>query len=500
MKLTIIQTSDIHGYLYPHNYINDVNCGLLRFEAYIKKLKSEGDVLLIDTGDVIQGSPLTYYLNKFKDYEIHPIINELNKFSYDVFTPGNHEFNYGIEYLSASLSDFNGQILNANIDGLDLVCKSKPYKIFNYDGFKICVFGLTTSHVPNWEEASNIEGLTFNSIIETYKKYEDEIKSLSDMIIVNYHGGFEYDLDNLDVETEVITHENDGGLLLKTFDSIDILLTGHQHREINKIINDTLCMQPGCNGNNLSKIDIVDGKIIDHELVIINEYKITPTEILEISENNTQNFLDQVIGTSTNKMLIDDLFDARINSHPLVNFLHQVQLELTNADVSAVSLFDSAIGFDLDISVRDIVANYPFPNTLKVLSVNLDALKQAMEVSAEYFEIINGVITTSDKFTKPKPQHFNYDMFGGVNYTIDITKPVGSRVTIKSFINDVDLNNIKIVINNYRAANFSWYPMYEGCEVIYDLNMDMVELLINYISEHKNIDVSLESFYNVITK
>ncbi|MGL5020623.1 MAG: bifunctional metallophosphatase/5'-nucleotidase [Mycoplasmatales bacterium] len=494
MSLIILQTSDVHGFLYPHNYVENKNIGLLRFEQYINDLRKDNDVLLIDSGDFIQGSPLTYFLNKFQNYKINPLVEQMNAFKYTVFTLGNHEFNYGLDYLKTTLKDFKGDILEANISGLENYLDVVPYKIYEYNDAKVGIIGLTTSHIRNWEKEENIPGLEFLDIVEIYKKYEKELKEKCDIVLVNYHGGFENELDNLDVPTETLTRENEGCRLIKNHDSIDILLTGHQHREIAQKINNTICMQPGYQALNMSYIKIDQKKIVDYKLVNLQDKKINPVENLQQQENLVQKFLDQVIGHIDQDMLVENLFDARINGHALINFIHKVQFDLTNASISAVSLFDTAIGFKKEISVRDIIANYPFPNTLKVIKITKEDLKEAIEISASYFENKNGTLTVSQKFSYPKPQHYNYDMFSGVEYTIDVNMPIGSRVTITSILE----NEITIVLNNYRATNFSWYPMYENKELVEEITIDMVELLINYITKNKSFIVDNTNNFKVI--
>jgi 2',3'-cyclic-nucleotide 2'-phosphodiesterase/3'-nucleotidase len=495
MSTIIIQTSDIHGFLYPNNYIEDKPIGVLRFENYLAKLRVDHDVILIDTGDLIQGSPLTYHLNKFQNEIDNPIISQVNHLGYDVFTLGNHEFNYGLDYLQRSLSKFNGQIVDASIDGLDKILDVKPYTIIESNDLKIGIIGLTTSHIPYWEDEKHIAGLTFNNIVETYRLYEKELKANCDFIIVNYHGGFEYDLNDLNIPTELINHENDGGLLLKSFDSIDLLLTGHQHREISQLINNTVCMQPGYQCANISQIEIVNGQIVDYKLVNLDTVVINPIKSLSDAEVKVQSFINQIIGTLDDDLLVEDLFDARVNGHDVINLIHQVQLSMTGADISAVSLFDSAIGLKKDITVKDVIALYPFPNTLKVLRITKDELIQAIEVSASYFELVDNELTVSDKFNYPKKEHYNYDMYSGCEYTIDVTKPVGQRVKLIDFNQDT----IDIVVNNYRASNFAWYPMYEDKEVIKEITIDMVELLINYISENKHIVIDDNSKFKILT-
>lgn len=502
-EIKILQTSDIHSYIFSHDYVQDKMQGLLSYADYIKELQKKYEVLLIDSGDMFQGSALSYFLsNQSNNINFNnPITDLLNNLNYTVFTPGNHEFNYGQDYLQKSLANFKGDVLVANITGLDKLINCKPYELYKVNNKVIAIIGFTTKAVPTWEKPNNISGLTFNSIVDTYQQYEKELLTKSDMIIVNYHGGFESDLNNLDNYTPNNNYENEAIRLLKEFKSIDILLTGHQHRAINQYINGTLCVQPYHNGMMMNEITLNETlKIIKHTQVqpqkLVSNSNI---ETLDKCEKDVQTYLDMIIGHVNIEMIIDDIFKARLNSHPLVNFINDMQLEITGADVSAMSLFDSAIGFSKDITIRNIIANYPFPNTLKVLEINQEDLKDILEVSASYFVLQEKQLTVNKRFTTPKAQHFNYDLYGGIKYTFDLTKESGNRVSNIEFINkNIDLNKIKIVVNNYRSSSFQWYPAYENKKVIKETNIDMIELLIKYISDKKNITVSDKSLMKII--
>ncbi len=512
-ELIVLQTSDIHGYLFNTDYIKDFDQGLISYYKFIKDIKEKfKHVLLLDNGDLIQGSPLTYYLHKnFNNY--NPIIDMLNELDYTALTFGNHEFNYGLEYLVQSYNIFKGDILIANIENIEKKINTKPYKIYDFDGFKVGVIGFITANIPVWEKKENIQGLKFNSVVECYRKYEKELQEKTDYIICLYHGGFETDFENLNNDFDTASIENEGIRILKSFNSIDLFLTGHQHLNINNKVNNTLCRQPEANAKTLSfvNVNINNKKVISSKTIYAKDElnKISkgclqniknelPQKIISIEEK-TQKYLDQVIGHLNKDILVDDIFNARYYSHPLVNLINKVQLDVTGADVSAISLFDSAVGFKKNITIRHLLANYPFPNTLVVLEITKKVLEKALEVSGSYFNYTNNKVVINEKFTTPKKQHFHYDLFDGIEYELNISKPVGSRAKIKKFFNkDVNFKKIYIVVNNFRSTNYEWYPMYKNAKVIKEINYDMVEILINYISLKKEIKVDSTPRFKII--
>ena len=500
MKLVIYQTSDLHGYVYPTNYVTDQSLGILKIGSYILKDEKNYDTSLkIDCGDLIQGSAFSHYLSK-KGITDNPIIQGLELIGYNVYVLGNHEFNYGLDYLSNSYKLVSDKVLNANIKGLPF--NTKPYEIFDFDGFKVACIGLTTSFIPNWEHESNISNLHFLDPVEMYRKYESELKEQSDFIIVCYHGGFEKSLDENMTPTEKLTKENQGSELLENFDSIDMILSGHQHRSLIAKIKGVVCSQPLNNGQNFAKIILdTETKEISYELVDVSILSDEIDEKLEVIFKEVQlelkDYLDEEIGHFCKDIIIDDIFIARLKGHPFINFLHEVQIDISHADFSALSLFDSAIGFKKDVSIRDVLINYPYPNTLKVLKIKGSQLKEAIEKSATYFVIEDGSVQINKDFLVPKVQNYNYDTFGGLTYEIDLSKAFNDRViSMKKNNQQIKLDEYyTIVLNNYRASNTSIYPCYENAEVIKEINIDMSEIIIDYFQKHNEVKVVDEVNY-----
>ena len=149
------------------------------------------------------------------------------------------------------------------------------------------------------------------------------------------------------------------------------------------------------------------------------------------------------------------------------------------------------MGFSKKISVRDVLINYPYPNTLKVLEVTGEKLKEAIEKSATYFVVEDGKVGINKDFLHPKIQHYNYDTFGGLEYKIDLSRDFYDRVVyMKKDGKDISMDKTyTIVLNNYRASNTSIYPAYKGCKVVKEINLDMSEIILDYIQKHKKIIV-----------
>ena len=354
--------------------------------------------------------------------------------------------------------------------------------------------------------------------VEAYGYYEKEMQEQSDMIVVCYHGGFEKSVDTAWQATEAFTKENQGSQLLETYPSINIMLSGHQHRSFATSANGVICTQPKNNGITFSKIviDTDKNKTLEPNEVVIHGYpcsfELINTDTIDLTLNKDiesiftqtakklEDYLDTPIGFFEEDILIDDVFSARKNGHPFTEFLHIVQLSISNADFSANSIFDTAIGFKKQVTIRDVLINYPYPNTLKVLEVSGHNLKKAIEKSATYFVLQDGKAIINPKFLSPKIQNYNYDTYGGLDYTIDISKDFGERVTYMG-INGVPLDLDKtysIVMNNYRASNSTIYPSYKDAKVLKDISIDMSEIIIEYIQSKGIIQLSKIKNYQII--
>ncbi|RLQ94088.1 bifunctional metallophosphatase/5'-nucleotidase [Falsibacillus albus] len=519
-SLAILETSDVHGNVFPINYgLNaESPVGLGKIAALIQQERNKHEhTLVIDNGDVIQGTPLTYHFARYLDGKPNPMIQILNHLGYDAAVFGNHEFNYGLELLHKSINESSFPWLSANLLNKETgePFFGKPYLIKEYEnGPKVGVLGLTTHYIPNWEKEEHIEGIEFEDCLQSAKKWVNFLKNEEkvDLLIVSYHGGFERDLETGE-PTEVLTTENQGYQMCQEIDGMDILLTGHQHRFISgESVNGVLVVQPGSQGRALGKASVEMVKEDGNWRVAEKSSQLLYTEEVEADEQvlemvkdyeeATQKWLDQPIGKIKGDMEVRDPMKIRTGDHPLIEFFNRVQMEATNADISSTALFDNlAPGLKSDVTMRDVVANYIYPNTLKVIRVKGKDIKEALEQSASYFAPYNGEeIEVNPKFLYPKPEHYNYDMWEGIDYEINISKPFGERITKLEYKGDpLEMNReYDVVMNNYRSGGGGNYLMFKDKPVIVDLPMDVSELIANYILERKEIEATVDYNWRVV--
>jgi len=517
-SITVLATSDLHGHLHPTDYRSrdEHSIGLGKLATLIRAERSiDPALLLIDNGDLIQGSPLASYSIK-NNTDTHPLIAALNDLCYDAAVPGNHEFNYGLDVLTQVVRSSDFPWLSAGILYKDNELRSfcKPYVMKMVNGIRVAILGVTTHYIPNWEQPAHIAPLAFLDALETVKMWVPRIRQEEqpDVMIVSYHGGFERDLLTGEL-TEALTGENQAYAMCSEVEGIDVLITGHQHRLLAEQLNGVAIIQPGCNGQAIGKITI--DFIQEHgrwtivekhaELLHLNSDTLTDIEILSSSmelEEQVQSWLDQPVGLVDGDMRLMDPMSCRLAETPFIEFINRAQMETAGVNISCTALLsNSSKGFNEVITRRELLSNFPFPNTLVVLRLHGRDLRAALEQTACYFTIDSyGNPAVNPAFLEPKPQHYNYDMWEGVEYRLNIANPPGSRVIMlnyngKELLDDMELD---VVMNNYRAGGGGNYDMFKGKMKVREILIDTAELLEEYIVARGSIIATCNSNWEVV--
>lgn len=509
MKLVFLHSSDIHGFIFPTDYQEKNSYaapfGLSRLSSITKQQRDKygtENVIVTDSGDCLQGSPLAAYVHESNsDANLKAFADCYNLIEYDVRCLGNHDFNFGLSYLKKYLAYSKGTFLNSNIlaEKNDLPAFGQDYIIINKNGIKVGIIGITTQRVPFWEPADHVEGLKFKSAFEQVKQITAFLRSKIDVLAVLYHGGFEADL-HTGTRKEPQTGENEGYRILQEIPDIDVMLTGHQHRRLNIVDHETAIVQPGYRGESIGKIVLnIDQrskeiKAISTELIDAQNYE-SDCEINASSlslEQKAQKWLDQPIAYLDEPALILNADEARIKGSPFINLLQDMQLYFTKADVSATALMsETAQGFNKNVSMRDILLNYPFANQLCIVKVTGKELRNIVEYSLKFLiKDKRGKIMFDPQY---RNQLFNFDVFYPLNYEADVLRPVGSRLT-KFELNGqpiLEQKKYRLAVNNYRAMGGGFYPDYNINKIEKILEKDYVEMFKEFLTKnHPKINLS----------
>lgn len=460
VTLTILETSDLHGHIYSYDYAIDAptsNTGLTRVATVVKQEREKDpDLILLDNGDAIQGNLISLFNNDL----VHPITNAMNLLNYDVRVLGNHEFNYAFDMLTRSIDTFSGDFITANIYKPDGQRWLAPYAIKEVKGVKVGIFGIVAPHVPQWEasDPDHYDNMTFTTPMEETGKMVEQLRDQVDVLIGSIHYGREGDYDVQGVYE-----------IAEAYPQVDAFFVGHAHEVLaEENAGGTPILEPGDLGKFVSKLTLTLKKSADGFEIVKKEYEnIDSTNFEEdpslqmamaYVHEASVNDANTVVGHVSADFLPDGQFwlpgipYAQIQDTALMDLINEVQLYYSGADVSLAALFTTDSNLKQgDYRKKDAVNVYKYDNTLMSVKVTGAELKAIMEnYAGAYFNSYRqGDVTIS---FNPEFRMYNYDMFAGVNYEIDISKPVGERIVNLTYKGEPlkEDQELVLALNNYR--------------------------------------------------
>ncbi|MBX4133250.1 bifunctional 2',3'-cyclic-nucleotide 2'-phosphodiesterase/3'-nucleotidase [Frischella sp. Ac48] len=487
VDLRILETSDIHANMMDYDFYKDdytQRFGFTRTASLIRKMQNEvKNSVLVDNGDLIQGSPMadwaySNYLNDLNDQRTHPAYKALNAMHYTVGGLGNHEFNYGLDFLNRVLAGATFPYINANIFD---VKTDKPYfrpyviidtLVIDRDGkpqhLKIGYISFVPPQVMEWDK-NNLSGKVYaKDITETAKLFVPKIKAEgTDVIIAIAHSGLSSEPYKLMAENSVY--------YLSTVKDIDAILFGHTHSIFpgknfnniagidnhNGLVNGIPAVMPGQWGDHLGVIDLTleqrEGRwhVIQSKSqakpifdTINNKALVDPDQsvraVLVDDFKQTRHYMGRIIGESS-----DDLFStlALVQDDPTIQLINNAQIDyvkyyiqgdpdLANLPViSAIAPFkagsrknDPTAYIEIPkgkLSVKSVADLYVYANTLAAVKINGIKLKEWLECSAGLFNQVDIQDTQPQYLINwQKFRLYNFDIIdGGIGYEIDITQP-----------------------------------------------------------------------------
>lgn len=456
--IQILATSDLHGKFYPYDYaVNEESRSgsLVQIASAVKKYRTK-DTVIIDVGDTVQDN----YSELFFKEKIHPMMLAMNEIGYDIWALGNHEFNFGVDNLKNIMKQSKAAVLMGNVYNPDGSRMAEGYTIIEKDGVKIGIIGMVTPNIVKWDSV-NLKGYKVTDPVEETKKIAKDIRNKVDILIAAEHMGEEneYDMANSGV--------ND---LAEACPELDLIIAAHEHKLVEEAyVNGVLIVENKNSAATMSKINIIlekeNGKykISDRkaESIKISEYEPDKklAEKLAPYNKKAQDGANIIIGELIGGNLVPEneiaeIPQAQIQATSLIDFINEVQMYYTGADVSAAALFN--VDADLKagkIKKSDTALIYKYGNTLYKMEMTGKQLKKYMEWSAAYYNKYNkGDLTIS---FNENIRGFNYDMFSGVDYKIDISKEAGQRIKDLKWSNtgkEIKDDDIFIIaVNNYRA-------------------------------------------------
>lgn len=497
--LTIYFTTDTHGYFSAMDYATGVpeNTGICGCRTTMKR---DENTLVIDAGDILQGSPFIYWLQSAAKTEECVAAKVMNLAGYDIVTIGNHDFNYGKDVLERYLSELNAICVCANVEGVAGVRKTAVITMPN--GLRVGVTGIVTEFVNLWEKPENLVGVQVTDVFAAAEAALAELKAQKvDVTVCIYHGGFENDLKTGAVQSA--TKENQAYRICRDLD-FDVLLTGHQHRALADIclFGTYTCQTPDrARQFAAMRVQEEDGKVTARsELIDAGEADPEIAAYLAPFEQENAAYLDTPVGFLDEELQPSDHLDMALNGSLIANFFNQVQLEASGADISCTCLGNKVKGFDRRVTIRDIVSTYIYPNTLVTIEVGRTVLKAALERCAEYFDRDEqGKLTVGRSFLEPMVEHYNFDHFLGIEVSVDLRRDMGDRVTSIRYQGEelAEDRKLTLCLNNYRVTGAGGYPLYAKCPVVKEQPTEIAQMIVEYVEKHRDITIVKDRWLQV---
>lgn len=524
IKLKIVETSDVHGYFFPYDFISKrpLKGTLARVNTYVNNLRKEygkNGVVLIDNGDILQGQPTCYWSNFVMTTDKNIAAQVINYMHYDAETIGNHDIEPGHKVYDKWIREVKCPLLGANIlekkTGNPYVA---PYAIIERQGIKIAILGMVTPTIPCWLNEKIYEGLEFQDMVLCAKKWINIIKKNEnpDLIFGLFHSGKD---GGITMPNGI--EENASARVAKEVPGFDVIFFGHDHQVHNEIVTNiegkqVLCIDPSCYARNVAEAEITlttdkKGNILKKNI----EGNIVSVADMEIDDKMVKHFKKQTdkINEFVNRKI--GSFDTSVSTRDsyfgnsaFTDLIQNMQLKITGADIS----FNAPLSFDAsikegDITVSDMFKLYRFENKLNVLMMTGEEVRKHLEMS--YDQWVNTMKSPNDHLfllnTEAKGDQqrmgflyytFNFDSASGIDYEVDVTKPNGSKVKIFKMSNGQPFDEhkwYKVAMNSYRACGGGELltrgagipkDSIEG-RIVYESELDLRHYLMKEIEQQK---------------
>ncbi|ROV62129.1 bifunctional metallophosphatase/5'-nucleotidase [Vibrio ponticus] len=510
-QVTILGTSDLHGHFMAWDYAADklnMRGSLSQIATKVAEIREEqSNTILVDAGDTIQGN----FVETFKDEPVDPMMLGFNHMNYDVWVLGNHEFDFGLNVLDRSLSQFKGQSLGGNIKRPDGNPFLPGYTIIERDGIKIGVIGMDTPMTQVFAEGTNrLEGVTFTNPTLEVKKVIEQIDDKVDAIVLVAHMGLDNENDIANTGVTDIANANP---------ELDAIVAGHMHTRIDKaVVNGVIITEPDKYGRALSRIDL-QFEERDGKFNLVNKDSYT-YKINGIDSDKQMDALYQPYHKRLREMAnraVAELKGVDLVPKNEIRGIPQVHIQDTGisalfqeasffyapkANVIALQIDNDNAELDVGpIKAKDIAYNYQYAGgEITVYQMTGKELKTYMEWSAGYFNsVVPGDVTYSFDPIRRASKYSTNDFFAGVTYTIDLTQPKGQRITKLKFADGEAITNdteIRLGMNSYRMGHLTkkggvlenrQFPVLFDTEAEYGEEAGTIRnLTIKYLSEEKD--------------
>ncbi|HEX7241480.1 MAG TPA: 5'-nucleotidase C-terminal domain-containing protein [Longimicrobiaceae bacterium] len=509
-SLVLMGTTDVHGWLLPHDYYTgkETENGLARLVPLVDSIRAAnpGRTALFESGDLLQGNPLDFVHSRLEPGETHPVARAMNLLAYDAAAIGNHEYNYGIPHLDRVVEQSRFPWLSSNtfVAGTDRHAY-RPYVILERTvagrPVRIGVTSVTPPGVAIWDR-DNVRGrLDFRDMVASTRPVVARMRAEgAELVVVAAHSGLEG--SSYDTAATGVPAENAAAELAREVPGIDVIFLGHSHRELaDTTIGTTLLLQARNWAASLAVAEVEVELELEHGAdgrwrVAAKRGRIfrpgtrAPdarfTAELAAAHERTRAYVTRRIGTSRAEW---SAARARTEDTPILDLINEVQRRVTGADLSGTAAFSLASRIpEGPVTVADVAGLYVYDNTLRAVRITGAQLRAYLEKSAEYYLPCPG--WSCARVVNPAIPGYNFDVVSGVDYTLDLSKPVGGRVVRleRGGRAVAPTDSFTIALNNYRASGSGGFSMLIGAPVVYDRGQGIRELLVEEIARRGTLD------------
>ena len=517
--VVILATSDMHGNIWGYSYEDNAetdNNGMARLYTYIQQVREENPtVFLVDAGDVIQGTIMTDNVAIAEPDNEHPVIAAMNYMGYDTMTLGNHEFNWGTEIMKKIINQASFPVLAANIMDPDgSLITGKGWTIIERGGIRLAVIGVCTPNIPIWDGGKDgVDDAIYEAGSVAVKKALEEIRDQADIILVSAHMGQSGEFDP-------VGGSDSGEKIVEDNPEVDILQVAHMHVTVDDRIGKTAVVGVRNSAREIARIDVTldeDRKIQDITTQIVDMADYEPSEeireipVVKKLHEQTINFVQGIgedgkprepLGFTTKRFQPEDeikgLPEGKLEDTAVIDLILDVQLACSGADVTSCALFkDTSDLPEGSINYGNIFDIYKYNNTLCRVEVTGRELKEFMEKSAEcYNQWTPGDINIS---FDPEYPSYVCDMFAGVDYEINLSRPKGERIENVMFRGEPlrDDQVLKLAVNNYRYTS-----MLKGQNIVannydWESSSSIRDMIVDYFAKNSPIEPTVDHNWHI---
>jgi 2',3'-cyclic-nucleotide 2'-phosphodiesterase / 3'-nucleotidase len=502
-KTTLLYTTDLHGYLVEDTYLSDQKSsfGLAQIATLIRRIRrDEKDVIYFDNGDTLSGSLTS--LRSAEDMRfLIPIVNVLNDLDCKFSVIGNHEFDFGRKYLDKAVEQSNFPWLAAN------VIKNRGGKpAFGpawqmheaQNGKKIAFIGLSTSETAELAHEDAIKGLSFSEPLDSLDKIMPEVQAAEpDLIVVSYHGGYDTSIPFFSSKPDSMVELKSA--ITEKYPQINVFFTGHTHGLLaDREVNGVHTIQAACNGHYLGRVDVEwteDGPKMSSEVIPVKGVRLDKTvmESLKPVLESTCEWMDEPIAESLDDFSVDQISEVLFKPSRLMSLIHCVMQKASKADISAAA-FWKIEGWKPGTITRRTILNLVPDNYLHKLVLTGKVLTAALERSLCFFDL------EEDGTVKAGSKIYEYDIWSGIYYSADLTRPAGKRIIDLKFNGEKiqDKEEYKVVFYHFRSNGALGYDMLNNCKQVWQSKKTMRDYLLAYMKKNSDVRIPVENNWKLI--